>query len=158
MGSAFGIATLIFGKVNNGGHFNPAITLAVLMQRYQEGSSLNRKGYHKILDNLKFALLIMLSQVIGITLSLLLVKLVIYSPKEYFDQSEVSGVELMSFLCPSVNVHKLIKSYESDTAYPGDKPFDICAHGGPGKKFWELFFTEMLLAFIFISAVLHIKN
>ena len=33
-GSVFGICTFVFGAVNNGGHFNPAITLAVLMQRF----------------------------------------------------------------------------------------------------------------------------
>lgn len=61
MGTAFGVVSLIFGNVNNGGHFNPAITIAVLMQRYEEGNSRKIQGFFKILENTKFAFLCIVS-------------------------------------------------------------------------------------------------
>ena len=39
-GGTYGLVSLLYGKLNNGGHFNPAITIGVLIQKYR----MNVKG------------------------------------------------------------------------------------------------------------------
>lgn len=62
--SAAAATSLIFGQLNNGGHFNPAITIAVLAQRF----IVSKKGIHSfqiILQNIKFAFILILCQICG---------------------------------------------------------------------------------------------
>ena len=50
----------MFGNINNGGHFNPIVTLGILLQQYDDDLSLS-EGFVGIHENLRFAILVILS-------------------------------------------------------------------------------------------------
>jgi glycerol uptake facilitator-like aquaporin len=79
MGSVFGICTFVFGAINNGGHFNPAITVAVLMQRF-DPSQHGSLRFYKMMENVKFAFKLILSQLIGMTLGIIMMKFTFFAP------------------------------------------------------------------------------
>jgi glycerol uptake facilitator-like aquaporin len=53
-------ACFIFGQLNNGGHFNPAVTIAVLIQRFLP-SKKRGQSFLLILQNFRFAFICILS-------------------------------------------------------------------------------------------------
>lgn len=90
-------------------------------------------------------------------LAIILVKIIIYKQVD-----TNNTVFLMSFLCPSQYVSRLIEAQkEGPPTTPPETFIDICDpvdHITGGDAIFECFLTEMFLSFMFIAAVLHLKN
>jgi hypothetical protein len=94
-------------------------------------------------------------------IALVFVKMIIYRSVTKEDKEEQIGknIELMSFLCPSINVYELQLSHASSTPYK-NPPYDICdPYSSPkGNLIVQVLFSEIFMTTFFVYAVLFIKN
>jgi len=112
----------------SGGHFNPAVTLAVLI----------KEGRRKLTENLVFACMIWAAEVCGAILG---VFCVFMTNRTKFNDETKSIYPGIALLCPGVS------SLNQEDGFK-------CSGAG---FYAQIFFVEVLATFIFISVILSVK-
>ena len=118
---------IMFGAIS-GGHFNPAVTLGVLI----------REGPKKIRTNFTFAFMIIAFQLIGATLGCLFVAF--FNKKDPVAHTMYPGIAM---LCPVIDEYMV----------PAN-PLLLCDATG---LYYQLFITEAVTTFIFVNVILNVK-
>ena len=106
------MAAFFCGDLSNMGYFNPAIVIGVLVQQYDHELAKFSKGFIGILENIKFAGIVIAMQLMGSIFGLLLWKQAVYLPP---DENDI-GIAIM---CPAPNM--------KDMAFTPADLYDDCA-------------------------------
>ena len=120
---------MVFGEVT-GGHFNPAVTLGVLIR---EGF-----GQGKCPGNILFAFMIITAEIVGGILGVCIVRAGTVTTTEWTATDQiVRYYPKPAILCPTTQNH--VPKCDDKSTYK------------------QVFFTEMIGTFIFVSVILNIK-
>jgi len=137
----FAIALTIFALIVqlgpiSGGMFNPAVTLGLYIKKFGEKPGTNFR-------NANWMVLIILTQILGGFFGCLIVY---WCLSKSIDKDESSGilVPTIAVLCPPVS------SYKADGV-----EFDLC---DPYTFSWQVFATEAICTFLFVSTVISVVH